>query len=404
MLFTLSTWLASGQLPIGWTAGSAVFAGVVAIGATFLFPGLELPRWAKVALVISALALTSLPGTGVSGPQRVGLQWWGADAGMLMVMLVVIATGSRAWTWLAYCGYLTGIAIVAIEVTAAEATNDATQVLLAVVIIESGAIFGFWKLRQLIERLALQATAQRAETAIVRSRTLAAHERDRVRRLWLESALAPTRDLLTAIATGILDPRDPATRSRCGRQETLLRSLIQIDPETGQLGDALIRVISWAATQRTEVQVRFVATAAPPSQTQLAQIEVALRGVLAAAPGDHPAVITLGSSGHDDGWLLVIFPAPPLLAGDNCVSGQAVRPAGSEATDAEERGGPIDVAWSQDDDQVMVEISWQTPQPPTTGELADESWELDVDADEPGRSGLCLPASSTADDRVGLRT
>lgn len=140
-------------------------------------------------------------------------------------------------------------------------------------------------------------------------------------------------------------------------------------------------MISWAAGQRLEVQLRFVAVAAPPSDAQLAQLEAALRQVLSAAPRDHPAVLTLGASEANDGWLLVVFPTYGSTVRQEAES----RPGESIATGAEP-ARRIRLKCSADDDQTMVEISW-------TGSSSVPAGDLPVElAPEPGLEPLGSPA------------
>src|SRR5690606_20476074 len=73
---------------------------------------------------------------------------------------------------------------------------------------------------------------------------------------WRSAGVTSSLALLRELASGALDPNDPAVRAACGQEEGFLRQVIQLDPELFRLGDHLARALAEARARGVQLVIR----------------------------------------------------------------------------------------------------------------------------------------------------
>src|SRR5690606_17779341 len=112
--------------------------------------------------------------------------------------------------------------------------------------------------QHVVERVTTDAFAARQRSFAAQLLIEAEQAARRTYLRWLAAGLDSAIALLSAIAHGNLDPRDPTVVEACSDEEAHLRQLIQIGPELVHLGAELMPVLRHAR----QASVRFALRAA----------------------------------------------------------------------------------------------------------------------------------------------
>ncbi len=287
-LTLVSTVETGGRLSPGSWSALALLAVVTASAAAMSRRGAGVPWLRASGLVATVPVLVLLPGNGLPGCLRVGTAWWGPEAAL--VPLVLLIFGFRSW-WPAGVGtavYLGAIMSLEVTFTPVGCVSPGLSGFLDLPVVVAIAYFRSYLQRLALRAATAQAEAGRAKAAEAGSRT--AHQ------LWrghVSRALHGSADLLHAIADGRLNPRDEAVRTRCLITESYLRQLTRLDPDLDAVGAQLADQLAAAHAAGVRLVVRM--PVGPQTEPDPGPLAAVLRAVLSAcAEGDTVTVARIG--------------------------------------------------------------------------------------------------------------
>lgn len=300
--------------------------------------------------VLSAGIAELLPGFGFEGCARVGTVWWGFEAGLLVVILLALLGPATSWVMLGLAAHLAAGFWVAGQagVTPGPCASQAV----AVIVVDVGVIVGVRLFRRLIMRFGIAAETAGEEALASASRAAELVEQERARDVRARSALTSARPVLEALAAGTLDPNDSLVRARCGDEEAFLRSMLQVSPDLGALGDMLVRSVEAAHRAGRRLTVRSAEPVPVPRERTLVSVGWIVDSVVESLRLGCEAELTL--FGADDSaavMTIVVAGETPILA-PNAL--------------AEARGAGLAITQSTTGGQTLIEVSW-------TG-LTDSRW------------------------------
>lgn len=365
LLFLALTLLDVGQGSTWSTLVALILFAAIALGAAH-GSSTPLPVWLRWVLALGAGALVWVPRSTWTQASQVSLQWWGAEAGLVLVLLMVFLVGRLVWVALSSGFFMIGIGFAAFDASTGGLAHggmpqqggtpqEEIAIAVTVALIVSGVIYGAWRLRQLIIWFTASAKRSLADAVAARARLVAATERDRVRQTWARSVLMSTRDFMAELAAdgGVTDAQ---TLVRCEREETMLRAVVSIDAAWGELGQALIALVGWANERNIRAQVRAVSFVALPTPEQAAEIEAALRVELTHAQVGTEVVFTVGSSTGTGGSLITVLELDRRSAGD-AMTGHTSGPA-RRTLDRLDHAG-VTTTCAVEGDQLLIQMKWQ---------------------------------------------
>lgn len=280
----------------------ATWAAFVAVLAVLVL------RWRhRVALSSAAFALLSLTSLSVTlqhalAPQatRSALDWLISTGAIAMIVpLLGIATAPVAR--IAFPWLLLAINVIGVAVTwTGTLTGPIVSLVVSTAYLGTIAYAAVW--------LFARIDARRAQALAV-LRQAWADDDIRVHRAELESAWAAvsraTRELLSGVGDGSIDPRDPAAIVRAQVEATILRSRLRMarNPSSGMQA-SLARLMDIASAHEVPLEVRVLV----PSTTAEglpAAVEAALAELVTRADG---APVTMSLIGGDPDELVIVAP------------------------------------------------------------------------------------------------
>lgn len=190
--------------------------------------------------------------------------------------------------------------------------RDAAVSILVAMAPALGLGLGWLGFHRLVGDLVLRAESEREASALARTEVAARAEIVAARRRWRAAGLAPSSDLLEAIADAHLDPRDPEVRRRCAAEEAYLRQLIQLSPESYRMSAWFARALAESRHRDVQLLVRGGEVDAPDDATAAVLGHLVVTAVAEAAPGgrvvaglfstrEAPRLVVVGDPGHLDG-------------------------------------------------------------------------------------------------------
>ena len=346
------------EVIVSWGSG-AMAGGLVALLLLILSAGvairlgfakLPIPWAASLLLAIAAGVITYAPTAQLAGCDRLGLHYWGSMGGTLCVILIILLFGTTAWILLGSAAVLLGMAILIGQPGSGPGLNPCTVGSLpSLLLTEVALVIAMILFRRLLVSYGDRASASKRSAAVALARVTTMRQQERIRGQQLESVLATVDPLLAGLASGELDPADPRIQAQCRGGEDYLRSLIRIDPELGELGDALAHAVVTAHARGATLTVRSAEQIGQPRSAVLARIEALLAEVShRLQPGDQ-------------GWL-TLLPRPtgaslavliPLAAQPSDATLKTIRGSGTSA-----EGTAVEVLCVPEGSEVLIEVSW----------------------------------------------
>lgn len=372
----------------GWSSWPSWLAlGVLAVVLATAPRRLDEQGWltaAGVALTIAVMpALITLPGLGAGGCDRVSTSWWGTDGALVPFVLLVFL--SRGW-WPTAAGLLAYSGAVAVVAQSVRSVGCASAAVLAGVL-DAVAVIAMIYFRMYLSRVARRASATNARARAAR---LGEAEREatlRVRQAELATVLQEASGLLRRIASGELDPRDPATRERCALMERHVRQLTRLQHRHDQLGATLTVALGLAHAAGVALVLRLGEDDVPSSEAATTMAAV-LHAVLDACQrGDTVTVVHLGS--EVGSRLTITAPAPSPGSDGSGGSANLVPPGTLEAA----RAAGWDVRCSDLVEQYLIEFRWRGQAWTTPAREADRSRPV---GESGSASSTTTPSSATA--------
>ncbi|WP_157474219.1 sensor histidine kinase [Parafrankia sp. EUN1f] len=321
-----------------------------------------LRRGEAVAAIVLALAVTVVVGlnvvqahgaTGAGGPPSRINTW---PVLVLPVLLALLAVSRLLVVWA--LAIIATVAVLGVLVLAGSDTGPLalaqllaatnSQIALQIMVAMGGPV-----LRRTADQVARALEEETARAALEQSARAVRADRERGLAT-IEQEVLP---LLEAVADGLLDPRDPAVRDRCGqRAAAIRRALVTGAGQTlGELGPAVVE----ARARGLGVEVRLAGEPGripAPVRARLAEI---LPGLLGAAPatGAQQVVLTLICD-DTGGRLFLTYPATG-PAGTAASQPSPLPPPPLTASPLPPEEEDL-LSWHRDvdDSQVCLEITW----------------------------------------------
>ncbi|ONH59351.1 histidine kinase [Frankia sp. CcI49] len=306
---------------------------------------------ALAVTVVVALNVTQAHGaTGAGGPPS-RINTWPVLVLPVLLALLAVSRLLVAWAF----AIIATIAVLGVLVLAGSDTGPLalaqllaaanSQIALQIMVAMGGPV-----LRRTADQVARALEEETARAALEQSARAVRADRERGLAT-IEQEVLP---LLEAVADGLLDPRDPAVRDRCGqRAAAIRRALVTGAGQTlGELGPAVVE----ARARGLGVEVRLAGEPGripAPVRARLADI---LPGLLGAAPatGAQQVVLTLICD-DTGGRLFLTYPATG-LGGTAAAQPSPLAPSPLPPEDGEEE--LLSLHRDVDDSQVCLEITW----------------------------------------------
>lgn len=334
--------------PAGNLLALALMVPVGVIAIRCADRGRRLSPPAATYLVLTAGIVTYTSAAGAIGCTRLEIAWWGATAGCLCLILLMLLSSVR-WIVAGLASYLLGAVAVSWDM-GSQASTQATStcgpwtvppLLLEAVVV----LLVIYLIQPLTARHARTAAKWRVQASRVRQRTAQQAARDEVRQLHGDQALSPALILLDSIVDGSSDPTDPAVEAQCAREERYLRSLIALDPDLLQLGDILAGAVRLGRDRDVEVAIDSGEPVDLPSPSDIHRIDATLRTIVEHfAPG---SMIRLALFPEAPGGCLTIM------------SHQRPTSLPELGATGDRISGTLMVGDLSDEDEFLVELVWR---------------------------------------------
>lgn len=201
------------------------------------------------------------------------------------------------------------LAVAAALLTHASAvSSECVSQVAAVVVVNIGVVVGIVLFRQMVLRFGTAADQIRVESALAAQRVLALSQQDRARDVRARSVLTNSGSLLRSLAAGAAEAHDPVIRAECGTHEDYLRSILHVDPDLGDLGDALVAAVDSAYRRGVHLTVRSTEPMPLPGRESIALVESTLDHVIGSLPDGGEAVVALFAHGDSGGLMTIVAP------------------------------------------------------------------------------------------------
>jgi hypothetical protein len=213
---------------------------------------LPTPVAALVVLSVPALFVLGAAGPDFGRNDPTAWQALGVTAGLV----IVLAHGRTRVPF--------AVATVALVATAAITTALVAQSdPRAAAVIPMGAapalavVIGWVRFQSVLTLVGRRAAEEHRRAATARLERAIRESAATARTRWRLAGLTSCSALLRRVASGRLDPSDPAVRSACSAEEVYLRQVSLIDPELVHMGHPLARALAEARARNVRVTARF---------------------------------------------------------------------------------------------------------------------------------------------------
>lgn len=255
-------------------------------------------------IAVAVAATTGLPGIGMTGCSRISWYWWGPLAGLIVMIVVVLVDGRARAVATAVISYIACFAVILTRTTGL--TPDCSSEALSILLLDLGIVAAIVALRRALSHQSVAAEHIRQRTNELSCATAALAACDEVRNRDLARAMAVCEPLLSGIADGSIDPRDPGVRLQAGDAEATLRSIISLPPELGELGSALAACVFAAAARGARIRVNAQQAWTPSGPDLRRVVEVVQTWSAGLAEGAEASITLLPV--HDEVLLLLSGP------------------------------------------------------------------------------------------------
>jgi signal transduction histidine kinase len=320
----------------GWPS---VLAVAVDVGLVFAARAVALPqtltspvvaeharRAVSVVCVLVIPVLVWLPGSWLTGPDRIGAAWWGTTATLVPIALLSFLIDVRVARHLAFVAYLVGVLTLALHVRATDGSEAALQVV-GVGVLDGAAAGTLVLIRRLMVRLSRQADADYDRAADLRAESASNEAVARVREMHRGRVTASTLALLDAIADGRASPQDAEVRQACAREESHLREVINLPTLAGPLAPMLLEALSVASERHVRLVIRGGESLDPPPESRAQEIGSILAAAVAASRSEDVVTISFFEQDHVRRAIIVrsgqVEDATTAFNGDAQTSGSA---------------------------------------------------------------------------------
>jgi hypothetical protein len=363
MVFAVTGTLATIALPAGparWGSllsllvvmGLALVAHLRMKGRSVVIAGWVYP---VLAVVVSWAPAMTLVGCGRSGSWN-----WGPLAG-IGVASAAIMLDRRRWVLIAtVAGYVLGNLQPIREV--GPGFPACSQESLSVLAVDIAVILGILAYRRQLARAwgigQRQHEAMRADLA----EAARAHRASETRRGLMDIALRVAEPVLAGLASGELDPADPAVREEAARAERILRSLAAIPVgDAGGAGTSLTDLVLAASDRGVALTLSLNAALDQDPRTVLRAA-----GMLAAALDECPSgssaqITVLQASGGLKGLVLIEVPALAMAVVHGAEDSIVGDPTSRERQLATMAGTLSGQGWTVTvvGDEILAETTWE---------------------------------------------
>ena len=316
----------------------AFLATSVAVALIWSFRDSRLPPWICVLLVVTSGLVAAVPGLGESGCTRVS-SWWGPDGAL--IALAVLAMLAPSWHWLAAGLASFGLGLALFFVTTIGIPANCTAAALPTVLLDGSVIIALVFMRRAMTKYGQQALRAYRKATDERVATEALQAQSRVRENYLRDALNWCDPLLNGLAEGRLDPMDTEVRERCGRAEAVLRAVVDIDPGLGALGALIQDVVLRFGERGVMLRTQVATPINQPAARLLRGVRSVVMPLVDGLPRGASGVLSLSHKGSQTNLTLVFSGVAQPVELESHVTG-------------------IVVSQQQFEDQLLVEIQWQS--------------------------------------------
>lgn len=313
------------RVPLANLGAVAVFAVMVVVLASVIFPGGSLSRaepryapwWVVIVVIVGVPIMTRIEVLAEAIANPTGD--WSSEAASAL-LFIVVATGPWWAGPVALVSWFGAQGDVLVELTRP-----------GTIVIVVAAILG-WSLRRADQRTRqLRADADAERTALAASQ----QRLSEVRRRYADVDTQGLVDLLRALAAGRLDPRDAHVRNACVRQERLIRSVLPLHPERNRVHRDLVQLA--VVAQENDVDLSISATDEGPADKGLSRLDCAVSLVELASPGSAARV---SMDTHDGACVFRLVVSVE-------VGNLSRIPEGAEVLDEDPDGGRAMVAYEE---------------------------------------------------------
>jgi hypothetical protein len=292
-----------------------------------------------VACIVVIPVLVWLPGSWLTGPDRIGAAWWGTTATLVPVALLSFLIDVRAALRFAFVAYLVGVLTLALHVHGTDGSQAALQVV-GVGVLDGGAAGMLVLIRRLMVRLSREADGHYDKAADMRAESASDDAVAWVREMHRGRVTASTLALLDAIADGRASPQDADVRQACAREESHLREVISLPTLAGPLAPMLLEALSMASERHVRLVIRGGESLDPPPESRAQEVGAILAAAVAASRSEDVVTISFFEQDHVHRAIIVR-------------SGEVEDAAAALNGDAQTSGGA-----QQLHGQVFVELTW----------------------------------------------
>ena len=291
---------------------------------------------AGILAVVVALPASEAPGCDAAHPES-----WGADGAMVIVFIMVLLNPAWWAALAAILGFSLGFGLPLL--TTDTGLWDCVSTSSAVFVIEAATVLMLFTFRRVVTRLWTTAYVDQRVALDLQTTATERAAREHARQTRLRAAVTSTGPLLTRIASGEADPAAPDVIHEAAMHEATLRSLIMIDPDLDDFGDALAAVLFYAHDRGRYITVRSGEAVVSPGPDQVQALIEVLQGAVRAVPVGSEIPISLFAQ-PDGGAMTIVATSPEPLMTDALM--KRLTAAG------------LLVSQSSMDEETLVEVQW----------------------------------------------
>lgn len=315
-------------IPGGWPRWGTLLAlaVVAAVGglAWAIRTGRRDARLPWMAYPVGAFLATALPAVGMSMCAPRGEWTWGQFAGMVLVTAAILLDRRATVVLLTTAAFVAGNVVIVRWIAPSDLA--CVQGAWSILVVDLGVAVAMWAYGR---RVATVWRQGRQEWDLMVSQLRGAsevREAIAVRRQLLGIARAVSEPVLSGLARGELDPRDPQVRTRCARAEETLRALSALPTaEPGSAGEVLAGFIVTAHQRGARVTLTVGPEAVGPGAAPVGLPDL-LHELGANLRPDAAVQVTLLRVGDARQVLALVDRPDPRAAGALTAAGWTVTP------------------------------------------------------------------------------